>query len=76
MQHRWGYCSTPGVGVAGMFLGGEFLNYSVLAQDSIAGQHLGIILIELGVGMTVASTMIALFLSYANYRGPESENVD
>lgn len=65
-----------GVGVAGMFLGGEFLNYSVLAHDSIAGQHLGIILIELGVGMTVASTMIALFLSYANYRSPESENVD
>ena len=65
-----------GVGVAGMFLGGEFLNYSVLAHDSIAGQHLGIILIELGVGMTVAATMIALFLSYANYRSPESENVD
>lgn len=65
-----------GVGVAGMFLGAEFLNYSALAADPVAGQHLGILLIELGVGITVASVMIALFLSYANYRGPESGNSD
>lgn len=65
-----------GVGVAGMLLGAEFLNYSVLATDSVAGQHLGILLIELGVGITVASVMIALFLSYANYSGPESEISD
>lgn len=65
-----------GVGVAGMLLGGEFLNYSVLATDPIAGQHLGIILIELGVGVTVASVMIALFLSFANYRHTDSHSAD
>ena len=54
-----------GVGVAGMLGGGEFLNYSVLAQDAVTGQHLGIFLIELGVGLTVASTMTILFYAFA-----------
>ncbi|MDE0309241.1 MAG: Na(+)/H(+) antiporter subunit B [Acidiferrobacterales bacterium] len=61
------------VGVAGMLLGGEFLNYSVLLSDPVAGQHVGILLIELGVGITVASVMICLFFSYANYRHPDNE---
>ncbi len=65
-----------GVGVAGILMGGEFLNYSVLAKDSIAGQHLGILLIELGVGITVTSVMIALFLSFANYRQSDSHTTD
>ena len=62
------------VGVAGMLLGGEFLNYSVLRSDPVDGQHLGILLIELGVGITVASVMIALFFSYARYRHPDNED--
>ena len=65
-----------GVGVAGMFLGGEFLNYSVLLSDPVAGQHLGILLIELGVGITVASTMISLFFSYSMYRHPDESDSD
>ena len=54
-----------GVGVAGMFNGAEFLNYNVLADNAVAGQHLGIMLIELGVGMTVASTMTVMFYAFA-----------
>ena len=54
-----------GVGVASILSGGEFLNYNVLAVDPVAGQHLGIILIGLGVGITVASTMIILFYAFA-----------
>ena len=54
-----------GVGVAGMLLGGEFLNYSVLADDPIAGQHLGIILIEAGVGMTVCGVLLSIFHAFA-----------
>lgn len=61
------------VGVAGMLLGGEFLNYSVLLPDPVAGQHIGILLIELGVGITVASVMISLFFSYAQYRHPDDQ---
>ena len=52
------------VGVAALLLGGEFLNYSVLAESSTTGQHIGILIIELGVGVTVAFTMISLFASF------------
>ena len=54
-----------GVGIAGMLLGGNFLDYSVLAQDSIAGQHLGILLVEAGVGLTVTGTLLTVFHSFA-----------
>jgi multicomponent Na+:H+ antiporter subunit B len=54
-----------GVGVASMILGGNFLDYSVLAADPIAGQHIGILLIELGVGTTVAAAMATIFFTFA-----------
>jgi multicomponent Na+:H+ antiporter subunit B len=52
------------VGVVSMLNGKNFLDYDALAQDSIAGQHVGIIVIELGVGITVASVMILIFFAY------------
>jgi multicomponent Na+:H+ antiporter subunit B len=54
-----------GTGFAGMVMGGEFLNYSVLQHDPVHGQHLGITLIELGVLVTVAGTMVAIFYAFA-----------
>lgn len=54
-----------GVGVVGMLRGGEFLNYSVLKHDPVHGQHLGILLIEFGVGTTVAAVMIMIFYCFA-----------
>ncbi len=54
-----------GTGVASMVLGGNYLDYSVLEADPVAGQHLGILLVELGVGITVASVMIAIFFAFA-----------
>jgi len=53
-----------GVGVASVVLGGNYLDYDVLAADPVAGQHLGILLIEAGVGITVAATMIMLFYAF------------
>ena len=50
-----------GTGIASMLLGANFLNYSVLAHEPTHGQHLGIILVELGVGITVASVLILIF---------------
>lgn len=50
-----------GVGVATMVMGGNFLDYNVLLQTKQQGQHLGIFLIELGVGVTVAAVMIMIF---------------
>lgn len=55
-----------GVGVAALLLGGQFLDYSVLSEDPIHGQHLGIFLIEAGVGITVAAVMIGLFYAFAS----------
>ena len=52
-------------GVAGLVRGGEYLNYSVLSQNPVGGQHLGILLVELGVGITVCSVIIAIFFSFA-----------
>ena len=54
-----------GVGVAGMVLGGSFLDYGVLLPDPMAGQHLGILVIEFGVGVTVAAVMTNLFYCFA-----------
>ena len=57
-----------GVGVAGLLLGGNYLDYSVLRHDPVHGQHLGILLIEFGVGTTVASVMITVFYTFASSR--------
>lgn len=47
-------------------LGGAFLDYGVLdSHDPVHGQHLGILLVELGVGITVASVMISIFYAFA-----------
>ncbi len=62
-----------GVGVATMILGGDYLDYSVLANDPVAGQHLGILLIEFGVGATVAGAMISIFLIFDG-RDREEQN--
>ncbi|NIN35129.1 MAG: Na(+)/H(+) antiporter subunit B [Gammaproteobacteria bacterium] len=54
-----------GTGLAGILLGGNYLDYNVFAADPISGQHLGILLIEMGVGITVASVMLSLFYIFA-----------
>jgi len=53
-----------GVGVISLFLGKNYLNYSVLAHDAAHGQHLGILLVEIGVLVTVAATMVAIFYAF------------
>jgi len=60
-----------GVGVATIVMGGNFLAYSDLdPHDPVHGQHLGILLVELGVGITVAAVMITIFTAFAA-RGEE-----
>ena len=54
-----------GTGIMGILLGGNFLDYNVLQHGPVHGQHLGILIIELGVGITVASVMITIFFSFA-----------
>ena len=54
------------VGVASLFAGGNYLDYNVLGATPVGGQHLGIMLVELGVGMTVAAVVISLYYSFTN----------
>ncbi len=55
-----------GVGVTCLLRGGNFLEYNALDHhSSMHGQHLGLLLIELGVGLTVAATMLAIFYALA-----------
>lgn len=53
------------VGLTSMLAGKNFLDYSSLAHDAQHGQHLGILLVEAGVGITVASVMITIFFTFA-----------
>jgi multicomponent Na+:H+ antiporter subunit B len=55
-----------GTGFATMALGGDFLDYNMLAHEPAHGQHLGIFLVELGVGVTVAATMVTVFFNFAS----------
>ena len=57
-----------GTGLWSIFAGGTYLDYSVLAADPVHGQHLGIMLVELGVGMTVSSVMLSIFLDFTARR--------
>jgi len=59
-----------GTGVATMLLGGNFLDYDLLSKVPVQGQHIGIIVIELGVGMTVYSTMLIIFYAFAGKGKP------
>lgn len=59
-----------GVGIESLLLGGNYLDYTLLGSSQIAGQHLGILLVELGVGITVAASMLILFFAFAG-RGRE-----
>ncbi|MFL2771572.1 MAG: Na(+)/H(+) antiporter subunit B [Rhodospirillaceae bacterium] len=56
-----------GVGVVTWLLGGNFLDYNLLdPHDPSHGQHLGILLVEAGVLITVASTMLLIFYTFAS----------
>jgi multicomponent Na+:H+ antiporter subunit B len=55
-----------GVGVAGLALGGNYLDYFVLAADRVHGQHRGIFWVEAGVFITVAGVMLKIFYMFAD----------
>tara|TARA_B100001094_G_scaffold309310_1_gene342832 strand:- start:970 stop:1389 length:420 start_codon:yes stop_codon:yes gene_type:complete len=55
-----------GVGVVTLLMGGNFLDYDVLnSHDPSHGQHLGILVVEFGVLVTVSSTMLLIFYTFA-----------
>jgi len=56
------------VGIESMLLGGKFLEYRVLADDPVTGQHLGIMLIEIGIGITVAAVVLIIYYGFVSRR--------
>jgi multicomponent Na+:H+ antiporter subunit B len=63
-----------GVGVFNLLIGGKYLDYSGMAHDPVHGQHLGIFLVELGVGITVTSVMVMVFFTFAGHRKVEGDD--
>ncbi len=53
------------VGLLSFLEGKNFLDYSALAHDALHGQHYGILLVELGVGITVTAVMVSIFFTFA-----------
>jgi len=62
-----------GVGVAGVVLGGRFLDYAPLLSDPQHAQQLGIVTVELGIGITVATVTMMIFSVFVRRR---SDTVD
>jgi multicomponent Na+:H+ antiporter subunit B len=56
------------VGLAGIFLGGNYLDYFVLGATPVDGQHRGIFWVEIGVGITVCGVMLKIFYMFADRR--------
>ena len=54
-----------GVGVYSLLAGQPFLDYSALARDPVHGQHLGVLLVELGVGIAVFSVVLLIFYAFS-----------
>lgn len=64
----FGFLLYAGVGVYAMLNGGNFLDYDALIHEEPGGhlgQHVGIILIELGVLFAVAGSMVTIFYGFA-----------
>ncbi len=57
-----------GVGFLPLLVGRNYLDYDAFSSDPQAGQHIGIFLVELGVGLTVAVVMVTIFLAFAGRR--------
>lgn len=64
-----------GTGVFTMMMGENFLDYDIIQPDCHhhAGQHIGILVVEFGVGLAVAATMLQIFYVFA---GREAEPQD
>ena len=61
-----------GVGVVGLLLGGNYLDYFVLDRDSVHGQERGIFWVEAGVAVTVSGVMLKIFYMFGG-RGQDPE---
>lgn len=64
----FGILLYAGVGVISILKGGNYLDYNVLADNPLHGQHWGIFFIELGVGIAVGAVIISIFYLFARFK--------
>ena len=57
-----------GTGIVSILMGSNYLDYSPFAYKIYKAQHLGIIIVELGVGLTVFAVMLGLFYAFAGFK--------
>ena len=56
-----------GTGVYSLLTGYAFLDYSAIDPHApVHGQHLGILIVEVGVGVTVTGVMVAIYYAFAS----------
>lgn len=56
-----------GTGVYSLFQNRNFLDYAALSPNAPQhGQHWGILVVELGVGVTVSSVMVAIYFAFTD----------
>ncbi len=60
-----GVCLYIATGLIGILSNTGFLNYNILASNEILAQKIGIITVELGVGITVSATMLLIYFCLA-----------
>ena len=65
-----------GTGIYSLFYGYGYLDYAAIdPHHPVHGQHLGILIVELGVGVTVTSVMVAVYYAFAA-RAPSLSDED
>ncbi len=57
-----------GTGSVTVLFGKSFLSYDILLTNNVAGQKFGIFLVELGVALTVFSSMLIIYVSFARIK--------
>ncbi|WP_168464242.1 Na(+)/H(+) antiporter subunit B [Wolbachia endosymbiont of Ctenocephalides felis wCfeT] len=60
-----------GTGIATILLGQNFLSYNALSANDVTGQKLGIFLVELGVALTVCSSMLIIYINFARRKNDD-----
>lgn len=74
------FCLGPmiygGTGLAAWLMEKEYLNYNAFfPSDPVHSQHLGVMLVEIGVGLTVFSVMLTIFVLFSK-RTPSTVNTE
>ncbi|MCM1002258.1 Na(+)/H(+) antiporter subunit B [Wolbachia pipientis] len=57
-----------GTGIVTVLFGKSFLSYGILLTNNVASQKFGIFLVELGVALTVFSSMLIIYVSFARIK--------